>query len=144
GRPASAAARAARAARAPRSPRRRRPSRAAAQGRTRALSARSAGRATTARAATASRVLDLVERPDVASLQDERAQARAQLIRDHAALDLSVDDERDAAGLLRHDDRDRVVLLGEADRRAVPRAELLAQARVHRERQKAGGSRDAI
>ena len=49
-----------------------------------------------------------------------------------------------AAGLLGHDDRHRVVLFGEADRGAMPRSELLAELRVHGQRQETGGRRHAI
>ena len=56
---------------------------------------------------------------------------------------LAVEGNRDLPGLLGHDDRDGVVLLGQADRRAVPRAELAAQHRLHRQRQEAGGGGNA-
>ena len=48
------------------------------------------------------------------------------------------------AGLLGHDDRDRVVLFGEAERRAVPRAEIAAHQRIDRQRQETRRRRDAI
>ena len=72
------------------------------------------------------------------ALHDHRSQPRTQRVRVERALDLTVGDERDGAGLFRHDDGHRVVLLGEADGRAMPRAELLAQPRVDGQRQKAG------
>ena len=54
------------------------------------------------------------------------------------------DDDRNLAGLLRHDDRDRVVFLGQSDGRAMARAELLAELRIDRERQKAGRRGHAV
>ena len=48
------------------------------------------------------------------------------------------------AGFLGHDDRDRVVLLRQANRRAMARPKFLAQSWVHREREKAGGGGNPI
>ncbi len=52
-------------------------------------------------------------------------------------LDLAVQRNADAARLFGNDDRNRIVLFGQADRRAMARAEVPRELRVDRQRQKA-------
>src|SRR5439155_10802797 len=60
------------------------------------------------------------------------------------AIDTAAEEERNGARLLRHDARHGVVLLGETERGAVSRAEILAEARVDGERQEAGRGSNSI
>src|SRR5829696_2647938 len=78
-----------------------------------------------------------------AALLDQAAQARPKIVGGEAALDLPVERDRDLAGLFRHDHRRGVALLGQADRGAMPGAELTAEPRVHRQREEARGGGDA-
>src|SRR5262245_9655419 len=59
-------------------------------------------------------------------------------------LQLAAPRERDRAALLRHEDRERVRLLGDPDRGAVARAVALGQALLERQREEARGRRDAV
>src|SRR2546421_8486352 len=91
-----------------------------------------------------SRVLHLrVARLGSTTLENESAQPRAQLLRVEASFDLSIDNHRNRAGFFGHDDRHRIVFLGESDRSAVTRPELLTEPRIYGERQKARGGSDA-
>ena len=143
GRPETAAARAARAARARPSLRRTRPSTAARPAPTDSTFSPKCRNGHDAPVIAVTATSRAAACAACCCSTSDRRRARS-CIGVEAALDLSVDDDRDAAGLLGHDDRHRVVLLGQADRGAMPRPELLAQLRVHRQRQEAGGRRDAI
>src|SRR4051812_12316291 len=78
------------------------------------------------------------------ALEHERTEPRPEGIGRQLALDLSVRHHRDAAGLFRDDDRDRIVLLGETNRRTMARPELFAQFRVDGERKKTGRGRHPV
>ena len=71
-------------------------------------------------------------------------QPPAQPLRRQVALDAAFEHDRDPPGLLGHHEGDGVVFFSQADGRAMPRAKVLAQPRIHRERQKAGRRRHAI
>ena len=71
-------------------------------------------------------------------------QPRPERVGGQAAFELAAHCQRDRARLLGDDNRNRVVLFGEAERRAVAGAEIAAHAWIDRQRQKTGRGRDAI
>ena len=73
----------------------------------------------------------------------ERSRSAQRIGVEHA-LNLPIGHERDVPGLFGHHDRHRVVFLGQAERGAMPRTELLAQPRIDGQRQEAGSGRHAI
>src|SRR5690606_8339810 len=89
-----------------------------------------------------SRVLHLTPGAHLARLHQEAPEPLTQFVHLEAALDLTVHHERHGSRFFRDDKGDSVVLFREADGRAMPRPELLAQPRIHRQREKARGRRD--
>ncbi len=60
------------------------------------------------------------------------------------SLDLAVECDADASGLLGHDDGNGIILFGQPDRGAMPRAKVSREQRVDGQRKEARGRGDAI
>ena len=78
-------------------------------------------------------------------VRGRRAASAAQPQRSgRSPLEIAAHRQRDDAGLLGDDDGHRVVLFRQAERRAMTGSQVAADARVHRQREKAGGRGHAI
>src|SRR5262249_26373846 len=82
--------------------------------------------------------------PELAPLLNQGPQALTQCVWGKAAIDVPVERDRNQSALFRYDDRGSVALFGQPDRRAMPRAEIAAETRIHGQRQKAGRGRNSF
>ena len=74
----------------------------------------------------------------------QTAQAHPQAFHRQIAFNVAADSHADRARFFRDNHRHRIGFLGDADARAMPRSQLRREHRIHRERKKTGGGRNAV